>query len=182
MTLSLLCQIVDVRRAHERNVPQEMVKMGPTGLARRQPLASKETAGHLQLAPPSILPIPLAGDGPTTTQRGFAISRRQFQEISLAVRPCAGLRCVLPALVPILFDRSRIAAGWGNVLQEHFMDGYLAYVSKRSLASSSFTAHPLVDPCMSSGSYSIITLGTLGHYHIHTGGPTSFHHVFPCLP
>ena len=23
-------------------------------------------------------------------------------------------------------------AGWGNVLQEHFMDGYLAYVSKRS--------------------------------------------------
>lgn len=29
-------------------------------------------------------------------------------------------------------DRLSTGAGWGNVLQEHFMDGYLAYVSKRS--------------------------------------------------
>lgn len=30
-------------------------------------------------------------------------------------------------------------AGWGNVLQEHFMDGYLAYVSKRSLVFNNYT-------------------------------------------
>lgn len=39
-----------------------------------------------------------------------------------------------------------------------------------------------VDYCMPTGSCSIITLGTLDRCRIHTGRPTSYHHVFQCLP
>ena len=100
LTLRPLCQVLDVRTAREGNVPQEMVKMGPSVFARRQSLASEEAGGHLQVAPPFILSVSLAGDGAAAAQRGFAIPRRQLEEISLAVRPCAGLWHVLPPLIP----------------------------------------------------------------------------------
>lgn len=99
-----------------------------------RPLVGEEAGGRLQLPSPFILSIPLAGDGFTTAQRKPPVSGRRFQEILLDVRPCTGLWYTVPPFRAsrVFTGLPRIGAGWGNVLQEHVMNGYLSHVSKRS--------------------------------------------------
>ena len=60
-------RLSNASRAQEANVLQEILKMGHNMSGRRWPLAGEEDGGYLQLAPSTVLPIPLARDGPATT-------------------------------------------------------------------------------------------------------------------
>jgi hypothetical protein len=87
-----LGKIVNDSRAHEGDVPQKILEMGPGVLSGWQLLASEEAGGHLQLAPSAILSVSLAGNGSATAQRESAISRRRLEEVPLDVRSRTGLR------------------------------------------------------------------------------------------